>query len=358
MGTPPPPPGGHETRWRRIIVTIAVLGIAFLILARTRLSKDVTFEGTCASMPMASPLKIDVLKSAATVLTSLETVGFQGKATASAIAFDPTGKGDPVPVSGKAFEVEGNSGATQTRSQLTVDRLQAPFGKLQIEIRRGGVLKSMGAGEGPRLVLEDATPDGAELTISATKLRITGYACRLPGLSEKSSPVEAFRIDMTAGGLALAPGAQGGATATLQFKPRTGPVPLGLTFPGGGTRGGGPLVAGGCMNPDVRTDGKPVAGIIKDAPADFEVGSDSARLDELSIIPDPKSFGSPTLHIKGYAHTSHLQQGGQELLPTILGEAADEPWSHGPILLVVAGISLFAAKYLDELIGKLVKRLQ
>ncbi len=356
MGSPPPPQGGHGPRWRRIIVTVAVLGIAFLILARTRFSKDVTFEGTCASLPVTSPLTIDVLKSAATVLTSVETVGFGGKAMAAAIAFDPTGKGDPAPVSGKAFEVQGNSGAT--RSQLTVDRLQAPLGKLQIEIRRDGVLKSVGAGGGPQLVLEDATSGGATLTISATQLRITGYACRLPGLSERSSPQDAFRIDMTAGGLALAPGGQAGATATLQFKPRTGPVPLGIASPGGATSGSGPLVAGGCVNPDIRADGKPVAGIIKDAPADFEVGSGSASLDELSIVPDPKSYGSPTLHIKGHAHTSHLKQAGQELLPAMLGEAADDPWSRGVILLVVAGMAQFAAKYVDELIAKLVKLLQ
>lgn len=360
-----PPPAAPTPPKHAVLVNLAALAVGLTVLIVFLLitfSKQVKFEASCETLPIPEPLTVDLVNPGTTVLAAAEAIAFNGDAHGAAILFDPSGKDHLAPVRSRAFQLEANLLADQSRSGLRIGQFKDPFGQMRLDLSPPALLQSTGSpGQAPKLVIGDVLPDRAKLTISAMQMDIGGNDYLVSGLAKQNARYKDFSAQLQNGGLILQPGPQPHAEVTLTFQRNSGALLLPIGTPTGATTSQRVRFAfGECVDARVQMDGKNLEGLAPDTRSDYTIISASRPVYELSILGDPKDPQAPTLHVRATALTSSLTQNGRNLVPNVLQEAYADPLATrnlwGLLLAAVLAVILEVLrrsvnKGLDKLLG-------
>jgi hypothetical protein len=117
----------------------------------------------------------------------------------------------------------------------------------------------------------------------------------------------------------------------------------------------------GCVNPDLRigdkVGDKSATGVIADRRTNLKIEAIAGTIDAIGIVGGvEKNDDSPRLRVRGLTQASSLEQDGHELLPTLVGEVMDLPYTQRGAALIALGFVLFLTfKVVDRTLGVLLE---
>jgi hypothetical protein len=110
------------------------------------------------------------------------------------------------------------------------------------------------------------------------------------------------------------------------------------------------------VNPDLRIEDKSATGVIADRRTDLKIEAIAGTIDGIGVVSGAEKNDTPRLRVRGQTRASSLEQDGHELLPTLVGEVMDLPYTQRGVALIVLGFLLFLAfKVVDRTLGVLLE---
>jgi hypothetical protein len=114
----------------------------------------------------------------------------------------------------------------------------------------------------------------------------------------------------------------------------------------------------GCVNPDLRIEGRSATGVIGDRRTDLKIDAIAGTLDGIGIVVGAEKNDGPRLRVHGEVQASSVEQDEHELLPTLAAEVMDLPYAQRGAALIALGFVLFLIfKVVDRTLGVLLEYL-
>ncbi len=146
---------------------------------------------------------------------------------------------------------------------------------------------------------------------------------------------------------------------TLTFRPSARELEL-LNFNFDDTHPTGKLALNfhGALNPDLRIDGKSATGVVTGHPVNLEIDAKSGKTLSLTLVNAAEKKMSPAMHFHGEVEAASLRQDGHELLPSLVEDILDKPYTERSFLLVFLGfLALLIFKVVERALDVLIKLL-
>ena len=355
----------------RSIAALLVVAVAFFgaSLANRPREKPVKFDAVCGSFVAPLPLMLQLHKQA-TEVQGATAEGFEGNVTeveSGTLVMD----GKPLSVGPGEFKLERSSDVNQTPPHLDV-KLSGGLGRTELRAGKDTVISSFGSADGRVWVnLESAQAKDIKVTLvsAANSLKGNRYLVSGTGLPTRMvRDLEAELKGAIATKVVLDSGAKG-ATVKVWLWTQTKEQQLLVgedgeaakaSLPIEGQDAGGPATSllRGCVNPDLRIEDKMATGVIADRPTALEIRAVSGTIDGIGVVSGVEKTDAPRLHVQGEAEAKSMTQDGRELLPTMVSEAMDRPFSERGLFLIGVGLALFVVfKVVDRTMSVLLEYL-
>jgi hypothetical protein len=378
--------------WKSGLALLVVAVVMFLLLAANKpAKKQVRFDAVCKSFvaPVAFTLKLhdgpgEVQEAIAegfdATIANMESV---------ALTLDGDQLGKMV---AQGFQLERNHDANQTPAHLDVTP-NGDLGRTELQVSSGTVISSFGSedtrpwvkadsGEGQVKTQDRGQDQGGDqgqdlqmVLVSPTSV-LKGNRYVVSGISSTRLPkkvVDNLEADVKGaipGTLVGLKSEDPGASVKVLFRPEMEEIPLFRRRTEGesqeqasqsGEVNNVSLLLHGCVNPDLRigdeVGDKSATGVIADRRTNLKIEAIAGTIDAIGIAGGvEKNDDSPRLRVRGLTRASSLEQDGHELLPTLVGEVMDLPYTQRGAALIVLGFVLFLTfKVVDRTLGVLLE---
>jgi hypothetical protein len=367
--------------WRSGLALLVVAVVMFfLLLANKPGKKQVRFDAVCKSFvtPVALTLKLhegvgEVQEATAegfdATIANMESV-------ALTVEGDQLGK-----VMAQGFKLDRNPDVNQTPPHLDV-KPNGGLGRTELQVKSGAVISSFGATDlgstdtgatdpRPWVGAEPAKWGDLQMVLVSPVSVLKGNRYSVEGIKSERLPkktVESLQADVKGaipGALVNLNSGGPGASVKVWFSPEMEEIPLFRRgtkgedqeqASSGGEMSNVPLLLHGCVNPDLRIEDKSATGVIADRRTDLKIEAIAGTIDGIGVVSGEEKNDTPRLRVRGQTRASSLEQDGHELLPTLVGEVMDLPYTQRGVALIVLGFLLFLAfKVVDRTLGVLLE---
>ncbi len=352
-------------------ILVVILGLALYF--NKPLAKDLKFDIACREFAAPVPVQLK-LHQGPTDLRAIGARGFDG-ALRNVASLKFAEESQPMrSVALQSFRLEGSGDPNQAPPDLEL----APHGdagKAELSLDPGAVLKGAGGpGLKPVVSVESMQRGDVRLLLGSGTVTLHGNRYRIPEIASQSL-VKSFSAEAAGEYLAgvelvsEAPAspdpdsepARPSLDLTLNQDP--GDLPL-LAATGrkqdqvslNSGRDGAELSFTGALNPDLRVEDKTLPGLLADRAVNLQIQVDSGWIESITLSGSPEKRNSPALNVKGTLRTHSVLQDGHEILPTVLDEVLDEPYSvRGPLLIALGFLAFAVLKTVDRALGVLLE---
>jgi len=356
-------PGTHpkwKTALRAGAYLVAALVPAVILLQWNRPSvKTLEFDFVCDRFAVPMPITLN-LNHAPTQLQQVVLSGFDGQITGVASVAAEGSKPTPVP-GGKLTLGRSTDPTPPYLTEVPTEGL----GGMELKAQARVVLSSLaGPGELPSLNIKSVKQGDTRFQLESRAAQIEFERYTVPELLPLKAPDSFARqvfggsslivVDVVSG-----PPQKTAFDATITFRQSTKELELlNLKADNGQPIGKMALEFIGVVNPDLRIDGKSATGVVTGHPVNLQMDTESGKSLTLNLVNAADKKMSPALHFHGEVEAASLRQDRHELLPSLVEDILDKPYTERSLLLVCLGfLALLIFKVVDRALDVLIKLL-
>jgi hypothetical protein len=356
-------PGSHlkrKTALRAVAYLAAALVPAFALLQWNRPSaKKLEFDFVCDRFQVPMPVALN-LNHAPTQMQQVVLSGFDGQVTGVA-----------------SVSADGSKPVAVPQGKLTLGRTADPtapylknvpmdgLGKMEMRGQKGVILSSFASpGEPPHLEIKSARQGDTRFQLESRAAQMDFERYAVPELFPAKTP-DSFSRQVFGGSslivadLASGPPQKTAFDASVIFRQSGRELELlSLTAENAQPMGELALPFHGVLNPDLRIDGKSAAGVVTGHAVNLDIDVKSCSSLSLTLVNAADKKMSPALHFHGEVEAVSLRQDGHELLPSLVEDILDKPYTERSLLLVCLGfLALLIFKVVERALDVLIKLL-
>lgn len=340
-------------------LVLALVPAVVLLRWNRPATKTLEFDFVCDSFQAPMPITLN-LNHAPTQLQQVVLSGFDGQVTRVASVSSEGSKPVPVP-QGKLTLGRSTDPTPPYMTEVPTEGL----GKMEMSAQAGVILSSLSSPGEPRtLNIKSARQGDTSFHLESRAAQMEFERYTVPELFPSKAP-DSFTGQVSSGtslivvDVASGPPQKTAFDATVTFRQSQRELELlNLSAENSQPIGRLALEFHGVLNPDLRIDGKSATGVVTGHPIDLEIDAKSGKWFTLTIVNGAEKKMSPALHFHGEVEAASVRQGGHELLPSLVEDILDKPYTERSFLLVFLGfLALLIFKVVERALDVLIKLL-